>query len=194
MRSSQRNRFSRANRAQHRSPATPEANARHARSSQNSLQRGTCSTSVPICAHSRNSFKWTPTGPFDPRVSPKTQKIEKVKTRNEVNLTSDNYRARDPRKRKKVFFPNEPNLSFGKYAVRDRAILSLSFDTLLAYVSDPRRPASSSPPSGFQNGVAGPGLIRFCKSNERMPAAVPAGFLLRPVRLRAGRGHKKLSE
>lgn len=51
--------------------------------------------------------------------------------------------------------------------------------TLSLYVSPLRRPASSPSSSGDQC-AAGPGLIRFCKLNERMPAALPAGFFLAP--------------
>jgi len=58
--------------------------------------------------------------------------------------------------------------------------------TLSFYVSHLRRPASSAPSSGDQC-AAGPDLNRFCKSNERTPAAVPAGFFIapRPDRARA---------
>jgi phosphoribosyl-AMP cyclohydrolase len=59
---------------------------------------------------------------------------------------------------------------------RAPALATLSF-----YVSHLRRPAPSSPSSGDQC-AAGPGLDRFCKSNERTPAAVPAGFFIAPVR------------
>jgi hypothetical protein len=49
--------------------------------------------------------------------------------------------------------------------------------TLFLYVSRLRRPPSSSPPSGDHH-AAGPGLKRISKSNERTPAAVPAGFFI----------------
>jgi hypothetical protein len=62
--------------------------------------------------------------------------------------------------------------------------------TLSLYVSDSRRPPSSSP-SGDQC-AARPGLIGFYKSNERMPAAVPAGFFI-VLPLAPGQGQKHLA-
>jgi hypothetical protein len=112
---------------------------------------------------------------------------------NEVNLTSDKYGASETRKAKieKSVFSKRPQFGIERKSVpvdpKDPAILSRARPpvTLFLYVSDPRRPASPPSPSGDQC-AAGPGLIRFCKSNERMPAAVPAGFFISPVRLLAG--------
>ena len=49
--------------------------------------------------------------------------------------------------------------------------------TLILYVSRLRQ-SPSSPPSSGDLHAAGPGLIRSSKSNERTPAAVPAGFFI----------------
>ena len=86
--------------------------------------------------------------------------------RKKMNLTSEKYRV-PPR-------PTPPN----RLPTLSR---NNPLGTLFFYVSDLRRPASSSPSSGDQC-AAGPGLNRFCKSNERMPAAVPAGFFIAPDR------------
>jgi hypothetical protein len=136
---------------------------------------------IPIPAHPANPLNSAPKSPFRPHSKSHDEKNEKVKARNEVNLTSDNYGALSVLIRvhpsrlwlfqKKTFSPNEPNSGF-EILSRARPL-----DTLLAYVSDPRRPASPPSPSGDQHAAA-PGLTRFCKSNERTPAAIPAGFFI----------------
>src|ERR1700733_3056127 len=86
----------------------------------------------------------------------------KVRFPNEPNLTSDNYGAWQPRNeiRKKMFSPNEPNSTPHRHGARGRPIcqriLSRAnpLDTLMAYVSNPRRPASPSSPSGDQSAAA----------------------------------------
>jgi hypothetical protein len=117
-----------------------------------------------------------------------TQNLENIKFPNKVNPTSENYGARAPssEKTKKVFFPYDPNLPPAKSGFPRPSFLSRArpVATLFVYVSEPDRPAPPSPPSGNVC-VAGPGLIRFCKSNERMPAAVPAGFFIAPSGLRS---------
>jgi hypothetical protein len=144
-----------------------------------------------VFAQPDSPFISAPKAPVQLRRTLQNAKKEKVKTRNKVNLTSEKCGATAPgsEKNRKVFFPREPNLTPAKSGIHRRAILSrarpltgplygdISFDTLLAYVSEPRRPAPPSPPSGDQC-AAGPGLIRFCKSNERLPAALPAGFFI----------------
>jgi hypothetical protein len=191
MRSSQRIRRFQANGGQSRSMDTAEANPRQPQSPPHGPQLGNVSQSIRVFARSCGSLISAPKTTFRPHSEPKNEKTEKIKTRNEVNLISEKYGARAPvnEKPKKVFFPREPNLTPAKSGIYRRAILSrarpltgplyrgLSFATLLAYVSDPRRPVPSSPSSGDQC-VAGLGLIRFCKSNERLPAAVPAGFFI----------------
>jgi hypothetical protein len=191
MRSSLTIRRFQAKGGQSRITDTPEANSRQTQPPPHGLQGGNVSQSIRVFAQLDAPFISAPKITFRPHSEPKNAKTEKVKTRNEVNLTSEKYGVCDPsnEKTKKVFFPGEPNLTPAKSGSHRPAFLSrarpltgplygdLSFATLLAYVSDPRRPASPSPPSGNVC-VAGPGLIRFCKSNERMPAAVPAGFFI----------------
>jgi hypothetical protein len=199
MRSSQRIRRFQANRGPPRSMDPAEANSRQPQPPPHGLQGGNVSQSIRVFAQPDAPLISAPKTAFRPHREPQNAKTEKVKTRNEVNLTSEKYGVRDPsnEKTKKVFFPGEPNLTPAKSGSHRPAILSrarpltgplyggLCFDTLFVYVSKPRRPAPPSPPSGNMC-VAGPGLIRFCKSNERMPAAVPAGFFIAPCPVTRG--------
>jgi hypothetical protein len=167
-----------ANNAKSGDHAPRGANHRRTQSLQNAPRVKLSHQRVTVDAHPDSLLNSAPKSPFRPHSKPQNAKDEKVKTRNEVNLTSDNYGALSvlipshPSRlwllQKKMFSPSEPNLS------RARPL-----DTLLLYVSDTRRPASPSSPSGDQSAAA-PGLTRFCKSNERTPAAKPAGFFIPP--------------
>jgi hypothetical protein len=180
MRSSQKIRRFPANGGQPRKPDPLEANARQVQLPRHGLQRRNVSQPITVFAQPDAPSICTPKAPFRPRRTSQNAKIERVKTRNEVNLTSENYGARAPENEEieRAKFPNELNLTSDKYGVFNRAFLSRArhLATLFVYVSEPHSPAPP-PPSGDVC-VAGPGLIRSCKSNERMPAAVPAGFFI----------------
>jgi len=172
-------------------PVPQRTTQSHVDSSQDGLRCGARPEPSTIAAEFPGSLIFPPAAHSSVHREPQNRKTKIKKSQNKVNPTSDHYGARHSEKRKKVIFPHDPNLKSGEYRRPHPAILSCarSLDTLLFYVSDPRRPASPSSPSGdhdgrtgasplcgFQICVAGPGLIRFCKSNERMPAAIPAGF------------------
>jgi hypothetical protein len=67
--------------------------------------------------------------------------------------------------------------SFGRILLSANLNRAPALATLSLYVSHLRRPASPPSSSGDQC-AAGPGLNRFSKSNERTPAAAPAGFFI----------------
>jgi hypothetical protein len=67
--------------------------------------------------------------------------------------------------------------SFGRILLPPNLNQTRALATLSLYVSPLRRPAAS-PSSSGDHYAAGPGLKRFSKSNERTPAAVPAGFFI----------------
>jgi hypothetical protein len=198
-----------AKNANPRGPA-PEEKHTHTGSSPDDLWSGSFTQPITIFAESTGPFISPPKARFGTRRILQNAKTEKVKTRNEARWaapTRSNEKCRtneivtnEPSKSLKTQRPVEPrglfseevNLTSDKYGGPEILSRAGSPATLLLYVSDTRRPASPSPPSGdhigrtggasplcgFQNCVAGPGLIRFCKSNERMPAAVPAGFFI----------------
>jgi hypothetical protein len=173
-----------ANNAKPGDHASQADNHRRTQSLQNDPQAKLSHQRVTVIAHPDSPLNSAPKSLFRPHSEPQNAKDEKVKTRNELNPTSDNYGALSvlipfhPSRlslfQKKMFSPNEPNLSRAR-----------TLDTLLAYVSDPRRPASPSSPSGDQSAAA-PGLTRFSKSNERTPAARPAGFFIPPCPVTRG--------
>ena len=113
MRSSHRIRRFQANGGHSLSPTTPEPNTRQPQSPPHGLQCGNASQSIGVFARSRGTFISAPKATFRRRSEPKNAKTEKMKTRNEVNLTSEKYGGRAPgsEKTRKVFFPREPNLT-----------------------------------------------------------------------------------
>jgi hypothetical protein len=169
-------------------PAPRRVEHSQAESSQDGLRRGNFhSVDHSLCGACRH-LHLAANSPFRPVPRPLGRKNRKSENaeRSEPNLGQIRSPRAPERKNKKRVF--SPRTQFGierkpvpidarHTSIRHAAILSRAWSpaTLLLYVSDPRRPASPSSPSGDQS-TAGPGLIRFCKSNERMPAAVPAGF------------------
>jgi hypothetical protein len=174
-----------------RAPHQPDRG--RAESSPVGLQRETAPRFVTVFAQAAALFL-PASNPLHPCRELKNEKIKK-NSRNEVNPTSGNYGARQPQNeiQKKTFSPNEPDLTQHRHGAPGPAILGNALiwirarplDTLVVYVSNPRRPASSPSPSGDQS-AAGPGLTRFCKSNERTPAAIPAGFFIPPCPVKCG--------
>src|ERR1035438_3094959 len=96
MRSSQQIRLVPANKAHIRSRVTPEDRIRQARTLQYHLQRGLFSQSITGFAQPPGSLNSAPTARFGAQLKPQNTKTTKVKTRNEVNLTSDKYATRRP--------------------------------------------------------------------------------------------------
>jgi hypothetical protein len=83
--------------AQFRGPVTPEDKVRQARPSQDSLRTGICTQSIAVFAPSAGPLNSAPKAPSGAHHEPQNAKTTKVKTRNEVNLTSDKYGARIPK-------------------------------------------------------------------------------------------------
>ncbi len=100
----------------------------------------------------------------------KSGRAKKYVFSKQTNLISDNYGG-PARRQAGLRMQRRARGKRRLVPVSERGPLSA---TMLFYVSDPRPPVASSSPC--DHCAARPGLNRFCKSNERMPAAVTGGL------------------